>query len=70
MCTTVNTTRNLAGPDPETSPCIDRNRTKYGDMTKEDAPWSSCEEWCLSMVCTTYYTVYQLYRYWIRREIG
>ena len=51
MCTTVNTTRNLAGPDPETSPCIDRNRTKYGDMTKEDAPWSSCEEWCLSMVC-------------------
>ena len=59
MCTTVNTTRDLKGPDPNTTPCIDRNRNyvtvdpKSGNatnITKEDAAWSSCEEWCLSMV--------------------
>ena len=55
MCTTVSTQRNLKGPDPDTTPCVDRNRTRYdrfGNDTKyaEEAAWSSCEEWCLSMV--------------------
>ena len=55
MCTTVSTQRNLKGPDPDTTPCIDRNRTRYdlnGNDTRysEEVAWSSCEEWCLSMV--------------------
>ena len=56
MCTTVNTTRNLKGPDPDTTPCVDRNRVYLDvdgngtNITKANETWSSCEEWCLSMV--------------------
>ena len=55
MCTTVNTTRNLKG-NTTSSPCVDSNRVYLDvdgngtNITKPEEAWSSCEEWCLSMV--------------------